>query len=193
VFLDLFSVFRLVKFLEADHPVVNYCVKRGINSIYQLCELYTRVPHTSCSYLTFQFFSYKLGKMEWLYGYLDTWDIVILTLIAIVAGYFYLNQRADNPPDSSSSGMANGSAVTAQKADKSFLGRMKSENRQVLILFGSQTGTGEELAGRLAKDLHRYGKKPLVMDPEEIDIEDLPKITGELQIPFTNLLLFFRN
>jgi NADPH-ferrihemoprotein reductase len=47
-------------------------------------------------------------------------------------------------------------------------------------LFGSQTGTAEELAGRLAKDLHRYGKKPLVMDPEEIDIEDLPKITGKI-------------
>ena len=55
---------------------------------------------------------------------------------------------------------------------------MKAENRQVLILFGSQTGTAEELAGRLAKDLHRYGKKPLVMDPEEIDVEDLPKILG---------------
>lgn len=49
---------------------------------------------------------------------------------------------------------------------------------KVLILFGSQTGTAEELAGRLAKDFARYGKKALVMDPEEIEVEDLPKITG---------------
>lgn len=104
--------------------------------------------------------------------------MIVLTVIAIVAGYFFLNQRSESSQDSSSSSTANGSAVAAQKTDRSFLGRMKSENRQVLILFGSQTGTAEELAGRLAKDLHRYGKKPLVMDPEELDIEDLPKITG---------------
>uniref|UniRef100_A0A914Y621 NADPH--hemoprotein reductase n=1 Tax=Panagrolaimus superbus TaxID=310955 RepID=A0A914Y621_9BILA len=46
----------------------------------------------------------------------------------------------------------------------------------VLILFGSQTGTAEELAGRLAKDLVRYGKKALVMDPEEVDPEDFERI-----------------
>lgn len=57
-----------------------------------------------------------------------------------------------------------------------------------MILFGSQTGTAEELAGRLAKDLTRYGKKPLVMDPEEIDVEDLPKIT-ELNDPILILFL----
>lgn len=58
---------------------------------------------------------------------------------------------------------------------------------QVLILFGSQTGTAEELAGRLSKDLVRYGKKALVLDPEEMDVEDLQKIT-ELQDPL--LVLF---
>ena len=57
-----------------------------------------------------------------------------------------------------------------------------------MILFGSQTGTGEELAGRLAKDLSRYGKKPLVMDPEEIEVDDLPKIT-ELKDPILILFL----
>ena len=48
---------------------------------------------------------------------------------------------------------------------------------KVLILFGSQTGTAEELAGRLAKDLVRYGKKALVMDPEEIDPDDFERLT----------------
>lgn len=117
--------------------------------------------------------------MDLLFGYVDGWDIIVLTVIAIIAGYFFSNFRTENSKENTST-TANGSAVLAPKADRSFLGRMKSENRQVLILFGSQTGTAEELAGRLAKDLHRYGKKPLVMDPEEIDIEDLPKITGAL-------------
>ncbi|KAI6241541.1 NADPH--cytochrome P450 reductase [Aphelenchoides fujianensis] len=112
--------------------------------------------------------------MDWLYAYVDTWDIIVLTVIALIAGYVFSNYRGDNSQDTSTSVASN---VAQPKTDRSFLGRMKSENRQVLILFGSQTGTAEELAGRLSKDLHRYGKKPLVMDPEEIDVEDLPKIT----------------
>ncbi|KAK6036391.1 hypothetical protein COOONC_26101 [Cooperia oncophora] len=47
----------------------------------------------------------------------------------------------------------------------SFISRMKNENRQVLIMYGSQTGTAEELSGRLAKDVSRYSKKVLLNDP----------------------------
>ena len=61
---------------------------------------------------------------------------------------------------------------------------------KVLILFGSQTGTAEELAGRLAKDFARYGKKALVMDPEEIEVEDLPKITG-IRFDWKQLIFWF--
>ncbi|KAI6201194.1 NADPH--cytochrome P450 reductase [Aphelenchoides besseyi] len=118
--------------------------------------------------------------MDWLYEYVDTWDLIVLTVIAVIAGYVFSNYRNDNTHESSAS--MSTSTAQANKTDRSFLGRMKSENREVLILFGSQTGTAEELAGRLAKDLHRYGKKPLVMDPEEIDVEDLPKIT-EIENP----------
>lgn len=46
----------------------------------------------------------------------------------------------------------------------------------------------EELAGRLAKDFNRYGKKPLVLNPEEIEVEDLPKIIGILIVKFFNFL-----
>uniref|UniRef100_A0AC34F7F5 NADPH--cytochrome P450 reductase n=1 Tax=Panagrolaimus sp. ES5 TaxID=591445 RepID=A0AC34F7F5_9BILA len=64
----------------------------------------------------------------------------------------------------------------SKKPDESYINRMKNEDRQVLILFGSQTGTAEELAGRLAKDLVRYGRKALVMDPEEVDADDFDRI-----------------
>lgn len=60
--------------------------------------------------------------------------------------------------------------------DESFVARMKSEGRQVLIIYGSQTGTAEELSGRLAKDFFRYSQKALVVDPEEIDVEDLSRL-----------------
>jgi len=40
----------------------------------------------------------------------------------------------------------------------------------VVIFYGSQTGTAEEFAGRLAKDCNRYGMKGMAADPEEFDM-----------------------
>ena len=45
-----------------------------------------------------------------------------------------------------------------------------STDRKIIIFFGSQTGTAEEFARRLAKNARLYGLKALVVDPEEIDI-----------------------
>ena len=39
-----------------------------------------------------------------------------------------------------------------------------------MVFYGSQTGTAEEFAGRLAKDASRYGMKAIVADPEESDM-----------------------
>lgn len=122
------------------------------------------------------------GGMSFLYDYFDTLDLVVIVGIMAVGGYIYLKQRSDLAQKSTTSMHTSTSFATAPKTDRSFLGRMKSEDRQVLILYGSQTGTAEELAGRLAKDLTKYGKKALLMDPEEIDVEDLPKIT-EIENP----------
>ncbi|KAI1725259.1 FAD binding domain-containing protein [Ditylenchus destructor] len=121
-------------------------------------------------------------SMSFLYDYFDTLDLVVIVGIMAVGGYIFVKQRSDLSQKSTSSLQTSTSFSTAPKADRSFLGRMKSEARQILILYGSQTGTAEELAGRLAKDLTKYGKKALLMDPEEIDVEDLPKIT-EIENP----------
>ena len=53
---------------------------------------------------------------------------------------------------------------------KSLIEKMKSSGKSIVVLFGSQTGTGEEFAQRLAKNSRLYGLKTLVVDPEEIDI-----------------------
>ena len=39
-----------------------------------------------------------------------------------------------------------------------------------MVFYGSQTGTAEEFAGRLAKDAARYGMKGMVADPEECEM-----------------------
>ena len=49
--------------------------------------------------------------------------------------------------------------------------------RRLVVLYGSQTGTAEEFAGRLAKEGARYGLKGIVADPEEENMEDLQQMT----------------
>lgn len=39
-----------------------------------------------------------------------------------------------------------------------------------MVFYGSQTGTGEEFAGRLAKEGVRYKMKGMVADPEECEM-----------------------
>lgn len=46
----------------------------------------------------------------------------------------------------------------------------------MVVFYGSQTGTAEEFAARLAKEATRYGMKAIVADPEECDMDDLTKL-----------------
>lgn len=57
-----------------------------------------------------------------------------------------------------------------QSTDNSFIKKLKSSGRSLVVFYGSQTGTGEEFAGRLAKEGIRYRLKGMVADPEECDM-----------------------
>ncbi|RWS20774.1 NADPH--cytochrome P450 reductase-like protein, partial [Leptotrombidium deliense] len=58
-----------------------------------------------------------------------------------------------------------------------FVNKMKATGKSVIVFYGSQTGTAEEFATRLAKEANRYGLKALVADPEECDMEELVKLS----------------
>lgn len=49
-----------------------------------------------------------------------------------------------------------------------------SQGRNVVVFYGSQTGTGEEFANRLSKDAQRYGMRGMAADPEEYDMVRIP-------------------
>lgn len=55
-------------------------------------------------------------------------------------------------------------------AENSFIKKLKSSGRSLVVFYGSQTGTAEEFAGRLAKEGIRYQMKGMVADPEECDM-----------------------
>ncbi|XP_028840368.1 NADPH--cytochrome P450 reductase isoform X2 [Denticeps clupeoides] len=69
--------------------------------------------------------------------------------------------------------------------ETSFIEKMKKMNRNILVFYGSQTGTAEGFAHQLAKDAQRYGLKAMAADPEEHDMSDLlrlPEIDNSLAV-----------
>ena len=103
-------------------------------------------------------------------------DILMISGIAVIAVYLWKSSRSRQ-----TSTMVDlkklkvlptednlGSPQSA--AQKSLIEKMKASGKSIVIFFGSQTGTGEEFAQRLAKNARLYGLKALVVDPEEIDL-----------------------
>ncbi|KAL4647662.1 NADPH-cytochrome P450 reductase-like [Arapaima gigas] len=60
--------------------------------------------------------------------------------------------------------------------ETSFIEKMKKTGRNVVVFYGSQTGTGEEFANRLSKDAQRYGMRGMAADPEEYDMSELSRL-----------------
>ena len=57
------------------------------------------------------------------------------------------------------------------------ISRMKAKGRNILILYGSQTGTAEDFSSTLSKEAHRYeDMKAMAVDPEDIELEDLSRL-----------------
>ncbi|VDM50030.1 unnamed protein product [Toxocara canis] len=118
--------------------------------------------------------------IDWLMVELDTFDVIAISVVLLATVYFLFIKRSDKSINHCSSLIVPINPPTKysdSNHDASFITRMQSEGRQVLIIFGSQTGTAEALAGRLSKDLHKYGKKALLIDPEEVDVEDFGRIS----------------
>ena len=54
---------------------------------------------------------------------------------------------------------------------------MKAKGRNILILYGSQTGTAEDFSANLARDAQRYeSMKAMVVDAEEVEMQDLSRL-----------------
>lgn len=66
--------------------------------------------------------------------------------------------------------------AASSSSDRSFLKKLRNSGRSLVVFYGSQTGTAEEFAGRLAKEGARYSLKGMVADPEDYDMEELAQL-----------------
>ncbi|XP_006462636.1 hypothetical protein AGABI2DRAFT_193746 [Agaricus bisporus var. bisporus H97] len=107
----------------------------------------------------------------------STSDVVILALgVTLAAAYLFRDQIFSSKPKSAPvaahSKIANGGGNP-----RDFIAKMKEGKKRLVIFYGSQTGTAEEYAIRLAKEAKsKFGLASLVCDPEEYDFENLDQL-----------------
>ncbi|KAK7464708.1 hypothetical protein VKT23_005914 [Stygiomarasmius scandens] len=104
-------------------------------------------------------------------------DVIILALgVALAALYLFRDQIFASKPKAvptTSSKLSGGEDGNP----RDFVAKMKAGKKRLVIFYGSQTGTAEEYAIRLAKEAKsKFGLTSLVCDPEEYDFENLDEI-----------------
>ncbi|XP_011134999.1 NADPH--cytochrome P450 reductase isoform X1 [Harpegnathos saltator] len=108
---------------------------------------------------------------------LSSLDFLLLGLLIAVAAWYSIWRRSrqedHNIPGPKSYSIQPTSFVATPPSENSFIKKLKSSGRSLVVFYGSQTGTAEEFASRLAKEGIRYKMKGMVADPEECDMEEL--------------------
>ena len=87
----------------------------------------------------------------------DTLDIIVLALLLIGSiAYFTKGTYWGVPKDPYATSALNGSAT--KKGSRNIVEKMEETGKNCVIFYGSQTGTAEDYASRLAKEGHaRFG------------------------------------
>lgn len=109
-----------------------------------------------------------------MFGVLDV--VLLLSLLGLGGWWLLKNRRQPEEPSATKSYSIQPTNLGTQSTDNSFIKKLKSSGRSLVVFYGSQTGTGEEFAGRLAKEGIRYHLKGMVADPEECDMEELTNL-----------------
>lgn len=105
---------------------------------------------------------------------LDTLDlIVLLVLLAGSVAYFTKGTYWGIPKDPYASSYALANGAKAGKT-RNIMEKMEESGKNCVIFYGSQTGTAEDYASRLAKEgSSRFGLKTMVADLEDYDYQNL--------------------
>ncbi|XP_053864121.1 NADPH--cytochrome P450 reductase isoform X1 [Malaclemys terrapin pileata] len=100
-------------------------------------------------------------------------DVFLFSLIVGLLSYWFLfRKKKEEIPE-----FTKIQPTTSSVRESSFVEKMKKTGRNIVVFYGSQTGTAEEFANRLSKDAHRYGMRGMSADPEEYDLSDLSRLS----------------
>lgn len=116
---------------------------------------------------------------------LDTLDIVVLSLILLgTIAYFTKGKFWGVAKDPYGASFAAANGAKAGKTRN--IGEILDESgKNCIIFYGSQTGTAEDYASRLAKEgKSRFGLETMVADLEDFDIDSLDTVTSDKVVMF---------
>ncbi|XP_072098911.1 NADPH--cytochrome P450 reductase-like [Mobula birostris] len=106
-------------------------------------------------------------------SFFSTLDIFLFSLLAGFAIYWFVFRKKKIE----AADYKTIQQQTPTVRETSFIEKMKKTGKSMVVFYGSQTGTAEELANRLAKDAQRYGMRGMATDPEEYDMSELSRLT----------------
>ncbi|XP_026047582.1 P450 (cytochrome) oxidoreductase b isoform X1 [Astatotilapia calliptera] len=112
----------------------------------------------------------------------STMDLLLFSVIVGFVVYWFMSRKKPEPiPE-----FKKLDTPTPTTRETSFIEKMKKTGKNIIVFYGSQTGTAEEFANRLSKDAQRYGMKGMVADPEEYSMGELSRLSE-----ITNSLAIF--
>jgi len=105
---------------------------------------------------------------------LDTLDIIVLAVLALgTVAYFTKGTYWGVVKDPYATSYANANGNKAGKT-RNIVEKMQESGKNCVVFYGSQTGTAEDYASRLAKEgKSRYGLETMTADLEDYDYENL--------------------
>jgi NADPH-ferrihemoprotein reductase len=116
---------------------------------------------------------------------LDTLDIVVLSIILLgTLAYFTKGKYWGVTKDPYANSFANANGAKAGKT-RNIIEKMEESGKNCIIFYGSQTGTAEDYASRLAKEgKSRFGLETMVADLEDYDYENLDTVPSDKVVMF---------
>lgn len=116
---------------------------------------------------------------------LDTLDVIVLAAILIgTVAYFTKGTYWAVAKDPYASTLASSNGVKAGKT-RNIIEKMEESGKNCIIFYGSQTGTAEDYASRLAKEgKSRFGLETMVADLEDYDFDNLDAIPSDKVVMF---------
>ncbi|KAL0960826.1 hypothetical protein HGRIS_005845 [Hohenbuehelia grisea] len=104
-------------------------------------------------------------------------DFFILGLGVLLAALYLFRDQLFAASKPKSIPLPTAKSANGSGNPRDFIAKMKEGKKRLVIFYGSQTGTAEEYAIRLAKEAKsKFGLASLVCDPEEYDFENLDQL-----------------
>ncbi|EEP75466.1 conserved hypothetical protein [Uncinocarpus reesii 1704] len=104
----------------------------------------------------------------------DSLDLVVLTVLLVGSVAYFTKGTYWAVPKASAAIYGSANGMPKEGKTRNIIEKMDETGKNCVVFFGSQTGTAEDYASRLAKEgAQRFGLKTMVADLEDYDFENL--------------------